>query len=165
MVDSQSLRWRIVISLSPRSIHCARASEASTRGARRLRNLQAIPFELLGRTAAADACEAKIAKREGGLARYGDVDGVVTVTELVALGVGDVELLDLCFLVRFVVGCCVELVAGTTVVPGVLGPVICDEMPQITKPISKTIRTPMLSSTSGLRYHGDRADGRVIDAS
>jgi hypothetical protein len=89
----------------------------------------------------------------------------VTVTELVALGVGDVELVDLCFLVRFVVGVCVELDVGTTVVPGVLGPVMCDEMPQITKPINKTTSTPMVSSTSGLRYHGDRAAGRVIDAS
>lgn len=87
------------------------------------------------------------------------------MTELVALGVGDVELVDLCFLVRFVVGCCVELVAGTTEVPGVLGPVRCDEMPQIAKPISRTTTTPMVSSTSGLRYHGGRADGRVIAAS
>ena len=87
---------------------------------------------------------------------------MVTVPELVVLGVGDVEVVDLCFLVRFVVGCCVVLVAGTTVVPGVLGPVRCDEMPQISKPISRTTTTPIASSTSGLRYHAARGDSCLV---
>ncbi|OBA83348.1 hypothetical protein A9W99_08505 [Mycobacterium sp. 1164966.3] len=79
--------------------------------------------------------------------------------------VGDVELVVLGFLVRFVVVVGFDvLVVGTTDVCGVLGPDSRNEMAQIATPIRTATSAAIVSSTSGLRYHGTRDDGRVIGA-